>query len=457
MARKPDPKKAPADFNVVLSAADAARFEESVPEFAQAFGIEPETAAQIVKGCPILFLPQITKSDVRAIKERLLTLSKLGLEFRVTTKPAPGMPRVVWAHEPQFTALANGEVLECANMEWGQVSFMCPECGEVFVMRRVGKALGHPGKPAVEAKGKALAKGAPAKPAAKAEAPPAEEIEPLEAPVPLETIEAVSQGDAEEVQPLDEIPEPVENLQPLQAESEEEGVELLSPEPLEELAPPGEEAEEISLEDASAGGAEEDDVELAASGEEQPEATEETEEPQELEPVEEEAAEVQELEPEEELEELPEVSEEAEEAGQEEEEEEEVPPPPKPAPGKGKAAAKEPPKKVEPAKAAPGKGAAAPAKGAPPKKPEPKLVHKGGEEEEEVLYSVFLSRIPTPEKQVQAAKLICDVRKVPLAEAKELASRMVIPVLKDVAKEEAESVLEKFKKIKVAGRMTKKK
>jgi len=77
--------------------------------------------------------------------------------------------------------------------------------------------------------------------------------------------------------------------------------------------------------------------------------------------------------------------------------------------------------------------------------------------EEDELCSVFLNRIPSAKDQEVAAKIIAEVRSCPIKEAKELAARMVIPVVKDIPKSEAEGILAKFMKAKIAGRITKKK
>ncbi|KAF0245028.1 MAG: hypothetical protein FD180_1965, partial [Planctomycetota bacterium] len=107
-------------------------------------------------------------------------------------------------------------------------------------------------------------------------------------------------------------------------------------------------------------------------------------------------------------------------------------------------------------------------KGPPPKGPGPvkpggmikpsadldEVEEVGGDEE---LASVFLNRIPGAKDQEVAAKLIAEVRSCPIKEAKELAARMVIPVVKDIPYSQAEKILEKFIKSKIAGRITKKK
>ncbi len=71
------------------------------------------------------------------------------------------------------------------------------------------------------------------------------------------------------------------------------------------------------------------------------------------------------------------------------------------------------------------------------------------------LYNVFLSKITDKAKQDKAAELISKTKRCSLSEAKELTSRMIIPIAKNVSKEQAESILDSFKKIKVFGRMTK--
>ncbi|MBI2921414.1 MAG: hypothetical protein HYY18_10065 [Planctomycetes bacterium] len=101
--------------------------------------------------------------------------------------------------------------------------------------------------------------------------------------------------------------------------------------------------------------------------------------------------------------------------------------------------------------------------GPPPKGP----VRPGGmikpgappqdEGDEDELCSVFLNRITSAKDQEVAAKIIAEVRSCPIKEAKELAARMVIPVVKDVPKSEAEVILSKFQKAKIPGRITKKK
>jgi ribosomal protein L7/L12 len=69
-------------------------------------------------------------------------------------------------------------------------------------------------------------------------------------------------------------------------------------------------------------------------------------------------------------------------------------------------------------------------------------------------YNVFLSKISDSAKRVKAAGLLSKVKGCSPGEAKELATRLVIPLAKGVSKKKAEDVLGQFKKLKVFGRMT---
>jgi hypothetical protein len=71
------------------------------------------------------------------------------------------------------------------------------------------------------------------------------------------------------------------------------------------------------------------------------------------------------------------------------------------------------------------------------------------------LYNVFLSKITDTTKRDKAAELIAKVKGCSTSEAKELTTRLVIPLAKNVSKNKAEDILNQFKKLKIFGRMTK--
>ena len=87
--------------------------------------------------------------------------------------------------------------------------------------------------------------------------------------------------------------------------------------------------------------------------------------------------------------------------------------------------------------------------------PPPAPVDEGIAAEGEDAYNVFLSKITDGGKREKAATLIAGVKGCSPGEAKELTSRLVIPLAKNVTKKRAEEILAQFKKLKIFGRMTK--
>jgi ribosomal protein L7/L12 len=94
--------------------------------------------------------------------------------------------------------------------------------------------------------------------------------------------------------------------------------------------------------------------------------------------------------------------------------------------------------------------------------PEPEPVAEAPVQEEAAapgeagdLYNVFLSKITDTTKRDKAAELISKVKGCSMGEAKELTTRLVIPLAKNVSKDKAEDILNQFKKLKIFGRMTK--
>jgi len=94
---------------------------------------------------------------------------------------------------------------------------------------------------------------------------------------------------------------------------------------------------------------------------------------------------------------------------------------------------------------------------APPAEPAPAPVaeEEAPAAEAGELYNVFLSKITDTSKRDKAAELIAKVKGCSTTEAKELTTRLVIPLAKNVAKGKAEDILNQFKKLKIFGRMTK--
>jgi hypothetical protein len=87
--------------------------------------------------------------------------------------------------------------------------------------------------------------------------------------------------------------------------------------------------------------------------------------------------------------------------------------------------------------------------------PEAPLEEEAPPAETGELYNVFLSKITDTSKRDKASELISKIKGCTPAEAKELTTRLVIPLAKNVPKSKAEDILNQFKKMKIFGRMTK--
>ncbi|MBI4564459.1 MAG: hypothetical protein HY716_07195 [Planctomycetes bacterium] len=104
---------------------------------------------------------------------------------------------------------------------------------------------------------------------------------------------------------------------------------------------------------------------------------------------------------------------------------------------------------VIPPEAPPPETVEAPAETAPAEEPQPLPEPEGD------LYNVFLSKIIDRSRQEKAAELISLYKKIQLQEARALTTRLVIPIAKNIPRNEAQKILDEFKKHKIFGRMTK--
>lgn len=388
----------PSEFSIVLACVSDSQTQRTMGEFSRAFGLEEKIAEQIIKSAPIVFLHRLTKDDVRTIKPKLLELSRLGLEFRITARPQPGIPKVNWPMQPRFASAPDGSVVSSVSYEWDNTAFVCPSCGETFLFRRLGKTIA-----VVEASAANLEE-----PAAARDVAERGEEEPAPAAKASRRARSTPKQQAlpSEIESLDVdfLAEPTAATPGRRRSSSPEipvrhQVRDLSEE-AQEIAEPPEDLEALPITDEAPGAT--------------PDLAEPIED-MEIIPLDEALAEVEEV----------------------------TVPAKKPGKPTGAPVAREAQRATGPRDSGLRRQAAAGRR-----EPEPE------EEEDERIASVFLTRIHSPEQREAAARMISDIRGVSLREAKELANRVVIPVLKDVTMEEAEACLERFKKIKCIGRVT---
>jgi hypothetical protein len=347
-------------YHIIISGADekwVGGFSDMASHLAPAFGLSPEAAEQVLKSAPVAFITNVDKDVLRTLKPKLMELSKKGIEFMVASKLPATMPRLIWPAKLNFQELPGGETVQYVDFQWRGNAFVCPNCAETFVFKRVG----NPFNTFIKAKELQAAQASALGPDGVVEVEPiVEDVGVSDTPgtakhqaAPPQEDEAVAEEEAVVEPPIEEPP----------AEGEEEAIEMT---PIEEPA-----------------AIPEDGV-------------------VEMEPVLEEAPAHATSEPIDILQEAPQ----------------------KPAP---KAAASQ----AEP-------------------EPEEPMMDEANE------FSLFLTAITHPKRE-EAAEMIADIKGIPLAQARLMANRSMVPVLKDVSETVAKECLERFKKIGLAGKIIKKK
>jgi len=127
------------NYYVLITAVKEEGFESAVTEFARYFNLDSEVAQQILKSSPIIFLANVSRKDLKALKNRLVELSsKVGIEFTVSSNVSPAIPRVVWPTPPHYLEATPGKLVRYVDFQWRGNAFVCPNCGETFLFQRVG-------------------------------------------------------------------------------------------------------------------------------------------------------------------------------------------------------------------------------------------------------------------------------------------------------------------------------
>ena len=126
------------DFSLVIVEVDSAMTGEAAESLAEAFHLDPSVAQQVLKSAPIVFVRGLTKHEVKSITRKLIDLSKMGIEFRVTARSTGKLPKLNWPVRPRFTAGGSGGPDVTPAFEWEDSAFVCPSCGEAFLFKRLG-------------------------------------------------------------------------------------------------------------------------------------------------------------------------------------------------------------------------------------------------------------------------------------------------------------------------------
>lgn len=480
-------------YNLIIRHVDDSGSPEVINAFAKAFSLPLDASKNILSSCPIIFTRDLSKSDYKAILRTLIELSKLGIEFKVTSNPGD-ISEVKWAQKP---AIASGTLKagQC-TIATNQPTIACPNCGELFVVQRLNtpaQVTAESVESATEAEPEAQpieTSKSQIKPEIKSQSKPGNLVvkpEQKEEPAPEHEFEEINELDIEPVEDIKKVSksdqrleEPEIVLNETVSGSKQEAGELEEIEEIEEIAeelpgePPAktsgakgqtkqtskqEETEEIS--DISIDDIEELEEIVDEPVDKEPEAVEEvsTANIEEItsESIEDATEEVMELRLKKDsgshkavkggdAEAIEDISFEEIDSGRGESSVPETEPSDAGRSSVNKDDAEEitieevgEEERREPAPAA---------------KAEPSKITNTASSNSE-RYNVFVSSIKDPSKKKDLLEIICKYRNVQSSEATKIMKRLIIPIAKDLGKSEADELIGRLKKLNIVARKTK--
>ncbi|MFH1231634.1 MAG: hypothetical protein V1709_09090 [Planctomycetota bacterium] len=129
-------------YNLIISKVDEHNLISIIQHFTEIFKLQREPAEQILKSAPIVFLQGLDKNSLKMLKGRLIFLSKMGVEFLITTQLSTKIPCVIWSGKsPNYIESSSGELIKSVDFQWSGNAFVCPNCSETFVFKRIGNPL----------------------------------------------------------------------------------------------------------------------------------------------------------------------------------------------------------------------------------------------------------------------------------------------------------------------------
>ena len=248
-----------ADFKLVLDAVKPDQAPAVVVELMEILQVDEKTATDATRNVPIVLVGGMSPQQAACLKSHIVRLARVGAQLRLTSEPVGKVKQLRWQTPPAATRRP-----ACI--------FVCPSCGERFIVQR-WQAPARPPAQAAARNARPAAAPAPqaAAPAEPVEAEPIEaealEAEPIEAeaieaePIQAEPIEAepaeepppAGQGDEDQQAPENEpAPEPEADDVPSDAPAAEPPAEAAEPAPPAEaepvpLEPEAEQAEPVAM------------------------------------------------------------------------------------------------------------------------------------------------------------------------------------------------------------------
>jgi len=170
-----------ADFKLILNAVNQTRLPAIIAELMEVLNVDRKTATGAVQAAPVVLIGGLTQPQATNLRTHLLRLTKLGAQLRLTAEPVGKIKQLRWQALPPA-------VRRPANV------FICPTCGERFVVQRWQPAPGAPSAPRPAPP--PMPQAAPAPPAPGAAPPP---VRPAAPPAAA----AVEDDDIPEAEPVE--------------------------------------------------------------------------------------------------------------------------------------------------------------------------------------------------------------------------------------------------------------
>jgi len=129
---------------------------------ATALGVQKAMVDQVVRAAPIVLFDGLTQVQAQEIVRALGAMVPAGVNFRVSILPEESIPRINWPMQPKIHGKALAEYDIAPASPGGGVSLTCPHCGKPISLGLMGSGLAGPQEAAVAPIPMAQPAGAPA-------------------------------------------------------------------------------------------------------------------------------------------------------------------------------------------------------------------------------------------------------------------------------------------------------
>jgi len=133
----PDSKEVPQaehSYHIIISGINEATLPQSVKELARSFNFPNNFAEKILTTLPIVFLSNLPRNEIKNLKQKLLKLSKSGIEFTITSSLSPDIAGVIWPVPPNYKEVLSGNTIP-------YVDYQCEGLSSISCLRPFPKMI----------------------------------------------------------------------------------------------------------------------------------------------------------------------------------------------------------------------------------------------------------------------------------------------------------------------------